>query len=1190
MKSNWKSAVFSVKKSKTFKIMRLLMIFCFFFVSGAMANGYSQEQVVSLNLHQCDVNTLCQEIWKQTGLRFIYNEEHVKNLTAFDVKADKKTVREVLDQVFDNTSLRYFFEQDVIYILAKSGQVKKPETKQASGTVKDKKGEPLPGVTVLIKGTHNGVVTDIDGNFMIKIPSDTVTFVFSFVGMKKQEVKYAPGKKLNIVMEEDVEQMEEVVVTGYQTLSKERNAGSFGIVSGSEIKERVGLTGSVLESMEGLTSGLNINYADGQDKYLIRGLTSISSNRSPLFVVDGVAMSSENFENMVNSNDIENITFLKDATAASIWGARAANGVVVITTKKGKDTDRKIKISYDGSFTYKGMPDFGYMEYMSSGTLIKSATEIFDPEFYTWNAVTTTNNGIGGFLPIVYPHELPMYKAVNKEYTEAERDEELARLASLNNRSQIEDLFMQPAFFTNHSLSFMGGSGVHRYYGSLGFGNDQTNDKVRTNKYMLNLKQDFNFTDWLKIDLTVNLAMTDKKNKSMYSVDNSILPYMMFKDENGNALSHSVLKFYEPDRLNYENLSGVSLDYIPLEDNRDGFNKSTLLNARVNAGIEIKLWKGLSYSGRFQYQRSEGKAEQFNDQESFSVRRELVEFAQAATTENGVPTFYLPETGGHYTNTSTYNTDWTVRNQLMYDRNFEESVSHVTGLAGMEVRGTLTNSHGTFSRGYDPQTMTYNSYDEGELIKNGIKNPILKQGTSAVNKLTKKHFTDSETEYRFVSFYANGAYTYNSKYTLNASIRVDQSNLFGSDPSVQYKPVWSVGGAWTLGQENFMQNISWLDRLVLRFSYGLGGNSPDPGLGGPYDVLIVTQDAAYPGKGYNVVTPANDKLTWEKTRTVNAGVDFSVLQGRLNGSLDAYFKKTTDLLGNVPLNPVTGWVNALANLGTMTNKGFEFSLNSQNMSGVFNWSTNFTLTYNKNKIEELSVANALSPSSIIYENYVEGYAAGSLFAYRWAGLDNMGDPQVYDENGEKVKLTQDLTDLKCMRYMGTMQAPWYGGLTNTFSYKGIELSCMFVYNLGHKMRNDVNQFYAGRITSNLHKDFDKRWRQPGDENITDIPSYEANTKTSTTRRDISLYRFSDQQVLDASYIKLRNLSLAYALPSGICDRLSAENIKIRFQVSNLFYWAANHQGIDPEAMNLRNGVRATQFGPSWSIGLTVNFK
>ena len=202
--------------------------------------------------------------------------------------------------------------------------------------------------------------------------------------------------------------------------------------------------------------------------------------------------------------------------------------------------------------------------------------------------------------------------------------------------------------------------------------------------------------------------------------------------------------------------------------------------------------------------------------------------------------------------------------------------------------------------------------------------------------MTKKHFTDSETEYRFVSFYANGAYTYNSKYTLNASIRVDQSNLFGSDPSVQYKPVWSVGGAWTLGQENFMQHIGWLDRLVLRFSYGLGGNSPDPGLGGPYDVLVVTQDAVYPGKGYNVVTPANDKLTWEKTRTINVGVDFSVLQGRLNGSLDAYFKKTTDLLGNVPLNPVTGWVNALANLGTMTNKGFEFSLNSQNMSGVFN--------------------------------------------------------------------------------------------------------------------------------------------------------------------------------------------------------------------------------------------------------------
>ena len=340
MKSNWKSAVFSVKKSKTFKIMRLLMIFCFFFVSGAMANGYSQEQVVSLNLHQCDVNTLCQEIWKQTGLRFIYNEEHVKNLTAFDVKADKKTVREVLDQVFDNTSLRYFFEQDVIYILAKSDQVKKPETKQASGTVKDKKGEPLPGVTVLIKGTHNGVVTDIDGNFMIKIPRDTVTFVFSFVGMKTKEVVATPNKAMTITLDEDTQTIEEVVITGYQVVDKRKNTSAITSVKAADIM-RPGIT-TIDQMLEGqipdLISMTNSGEIGVAPKLRIRGTSTLIGNREPLWVIDGIIqhdpvnispeeLNDPDYVNRIgnaisglNPQDIERIDVLKDASATALFG------------------------------------------------------------------------------------------------------------------------------------------------------------------------------------------------------------------------------------------------------------------------------------------------------------------------------------------------------------------------------------------------------------------------------------------------------------------------------------------------------------------------------------------------------------------------------------------------------------------------------------------------------------------------------------------------------------------------------------------------------------------------------------------------------------------------------------------------------------------------------------------------------
>ena len=510
----------------------------------------------------------------------------------------------------------------------------------------------------------------------------------------------------------------------------------------------------------------------------------------------------------------------------------------------------------------------------------------------------------------------------------------------------------------------------------------------------------------------------------------------------------------------------------------------------------------------------------------------------------------------------------------------------------MEVRSAKVNYQSTNLRGYNPQTMTYTSYDELSLSNVGVKNPII-PSTTGTAKLNGQSNSFSEVEKRYVSMYANGAYTYLGRYSLNGSIRIDRSNLFGSDHSVQFKPIWSVGTAWLIGEEAFMKEAEWLNRLNLRLSYGLGGNSPDLGLGGPYDILYPVNNSVFStlGQGYVVLTPANDKLCWEKTRIFNIGADVAVLNNRLSGSLDIYFKNTTDLLGNIALHPSTGWVSALSNFGSMRNRGFELAVNSHNIAGRdFNWMTNLTLTYNKNKVTELYVEDGNAPSAVIHKNFVEGYAAQSLFAYRWAGLDEMGDPQVYNENGEKVKLSKDLTDVSALRCMGSMQPLWYGGLTNTFSYKDFSLSFMFIYNLGHKMRNDVNSFWSGRLSSNIHQDFEQRWRQPGDEQFTDIPSYVANTQESVSRRNTDFYRYADINVLDASYIKLRDLSLYYTLPQTVCNKIACDNVRFRLQMSNLFYWAANGEGIDPEAQNLRYGGRTTQFGPSCSIGVTINFK
>lgn len=1181
-----------MEKMKHAKVIRriasLLVLLSFPILLGA------QEQSVTLQIRDMKVEQAILKLRKTSGYKFLFNHEEVKNAGDKTIEMKNRPLSEVMDALLANTNLTYRIEKDIVVIMPKKKVPAKMQKVKINGLVTDKDKNALPGVAIINSSTGWGTTTDIDGNFILEVPNDAHTVLsFSMLGMKPQEIMLGNRRTFNIVMEENSVQLGDVVVTGYQTISKERSAGAFSVISGNEISDKTGLTGNIIESMEGLTTGLSVNFGEGQDKFLIRGITSINSTRSPLYVVDGVPMSAESFEKMINSNDIEKVTFLKDATAASIWGAQAANGVMVVTTKEGSNTDKKIHISYNGSYTYKGKPDYDYMQYMPSDMFIKSAKEIFNPDFYTWNSVTTTSNGITGSLPIVYPHEMIMYKQLNGEISSADADKALSQLASQNNREQIEDNFLTGAFFTKHSLSFRGGGEKYNFYGSFGYEHDATSNRDKSNDYQLNLKQNLKLTKWLSFDLGINLALSDNKYAiSPYNTNlNTIFPYMMFKDANGNALSHADLIYYEPNRLEYEQKSGKSLNYVPLTDNKEGFNQSLGYDARVNLGIQVKLLKGLSYDGRFQYQRGNNKKETFYAQDSYRVRQELVSLATVDKT-TGSPVFYLPTTGGYYQTTNNNTTNWTIRNQLMFDRIFDKINSQITALVGMEVRSDKVNIQNTNLRGYNPQTMTYTSYDELTLQTTGVKNPIIPT-TSSSAKLSNRTNSFSETEMRFVSAYANAAYTWRSKYSLNASIRVDQSNLFGSDPSVQFKPIWAVGGAWSLGQEEFMKQADFLNRLNLRFSYGLGGNSPDPGLGGPYDILYPINNSLFSslGQGYVVITPANDKLTWEKTSIINAGVDFAMFNHRLSGSVDVYFKNTTNLLGDIALHPSTGWGKALANFGSMKNSGFELSLNSHNIKGrEFNWLTDFTLTYNKNKVTELYIEDGQSPSSLIKKNFVAGYAAQSLFAYQWAGLDNMGDPQVYDEKGNKVKLSKDMTDIAALRNMGSMQPLWYGGLTNTFSYKDFTLSFMFIYNLGHKMRNDLNSFWSGRLTSNIHKDFDNRWREEGDELKTNVPSYVSNGKESVTRREYDFYQYADINVLNASYIKLRDLSLSYSLPKHICSKFASESIRVRLQAANLFYIAANKEGIDPEAQNLRYGRRTTHYGPSYSVGLTINFK
>ena len=396
---------------------------------------------------------------------------------------------------------------------------------------------------------------------------------------------------------------------------------------------------------------------------------------------------------------------------------------------------------------------------------------------------------------------------------------------------------------------------------------------------------------------------------------------------------------------------------------------------------------------------------------------------------------------------------------------------------------------------------------------------------------------------------------------------MDQSNLYGSDPSVQFKPIWSVGVAWNLKRESFMDQVDFLNRLDFRFSYGLGGNSPKPGKGGPYNLLNAKASTMFAGLGigYDIMYPANDKIHWERTRTINGGVDVAMFNNRITASIDVYHKLTTELLATKPTDQTLGWESFYTNFGDMKNQGFEVSLRTKNIfTRNFSWSTVLTMTNNRN----------------------------SLFAYRWAGLSEEGNPQVYNAEGQIISDYQDesLTE-DAVKFMGVTQPKWYGALTNNFSYKGFDFSFMLVYNFGHKMRRDVNNFWYGRLARNVSKKFLDRWREPGDEKYTDVPKYVSKTVENKTKsRDITFYELADINVLDASYVKLRDITLSYSLPKSLCDKLFMDRITLRAQASNLFLIAANNDGIDPEYHHYRSGLRGTKYGPSWSFGLTINFK
>jgi TonB-linked SusC/RagA family outer membrane protein len=1185
--------------SKSLKVFGISL-----FITCLNLNAYSSAQIVTIDSKEVTLQKVFREIYRQTGYQFFYEDALLDRAGKINLSVQGKTLEETLAMIFKYLPLSYSINNKTIIVSALKkdnsylGMNERKEYLRADpikGKITNAAGEPMIGVTVMASSSQKGTISDLNGNYSIQIETGDEALIFSYIGYVTRSVTIEGQSNIDIILVEEPFVLEEVsiVATGYQQLSKERSTGSFSLVKSEDFNVKSNSM-SVIDRLEGLVPGLAVNYGRNSEKFLIRGLTSVNAGKSPLIVVDGVPIfDGSTMTSLVNPDDVETITLLRDATAASIWGAAAANGVIVITTKKGKTSaaPQKIQVNYNGFVSYRGVPDLDYYNLMNSSQLVQAGKDIFDASAFPWAVVTTaaSNNS----TPIVAPHEQVLYDLSRKVIGADIAQQRFDSLGSLNNRAQLRAFLQQPSKLSNHSINFNGGSPFHSFYGSLAYTRDENFTKTNLDRYQLNLRQDFIFSKAVQLDLTTNIAF--EKNDRFLLTDfpgtiNTLLPYAMLSDKSDNPLSLAYLTRHQPFRTTSENQSRINLDYVPLLEPDNTKNGNISLSTRINAGLRINIVKGLTYESRAQYQRNSVNAFDYYNQDSYRVRNERVFFTQAPTTATGNPTYFLPVSGGHYLTNNNTQYAWTARNQLLYENGKNED-HQITFLAGTELRADLSEKLGTFKRGFDFQTLTYSYIDELFLGSTGVTNPVNFLPSRTINILNVNQHTYSEVERRFFSLYGNGAYTFKGKYTLNGSIRMDQSNLFGSDPAAQYKPVWSIGGAWNLTRETFF-SPDIVDQLKLRLTYGLSGNAPVPGQGGPFDIIGARNSAIFAGlgTGYVVFTPANDLLTWERTKTINVGVDFSLWNQKFSGSIDVYDKHTTDLLGFIPIDPTTGFSYAYDNLGSLKNRGIEVQLNSFHFKRKdFSWRTVLTLSMNRNEILSLKRSSALTFNNKLSGVQIEGYSAYPLFGYNYIGLDKAGNPMALSATKDTLRLANQIK-LDDPSYSGTTQPLWYGGITNLVSYKNFSLSFLVIFNLGHQMRLDVNRFYTGRLLTNLPDYFENRWKKEGDEQNTDIPKYIANSSTSTTQRNTNFYTQGLSNIASASYAKLRDLTINYQIGKKIADKLSMRDLTIYGQVNNILLWTKNRNHIDPEYFDYQQGVRLDRMPAFYTFGLRASFK
>ena len=790
--------------------MKLFIFLMCCFTFSLSANSFAQQEKVNLDLQGVSIKTLFSEIQRQTNLHFIFNTEQTEQLNKLTVKAKEESVKSVLDRVFEGTGFTYTFRDNIIMVRfeGKNSVQQANKEMEIRGVVKDKSGEPLPGVTVLIVGTQLGTATGMDGDFLLRVPEqDSVRLRFSFVGMKTKDVPYKKNQPaLVVVLEEEAESIGEIVVTGYQQIEKRNLTSSVVTVKTSELKT-IGAS-SIEQMLQGVVPGLsvvNTSAAPGAaPKIRIRGTATISGNADPLWVLDGVILensvpvtaadlNSPDVMNMFNSvigginpNDIESITVLKDASATAIYGTRAANGVIVVTTKKGKANS--FNIAYQHTSTLSIRPYYDNFDLLNSKERIALAWENYEDGLSVWGG--THFNGTPGLEGLLNSYALGQ---ITREQLNS-----MANKLEETNTDWFKTLFRN-AYTQTHNLSVSGGTERTNYYISLNYNGEEGVDKASEYK---------NYGGMVKVNTRlfqgVNMGailQMDRRDREMYHSSIDLFNYAV-------RTSRAIPLHEDNGDLHYYigTVSGRWHKFNILNELANTGNESTQTDIKGIVNLTVNLYKGLKYEGLFSYASSHSTARDYATEKSAYVA-DIRGYEYGEGSEEDIKKSPLPY-GGVYNEQTYEQRSSLIRNGLTYKGSLTEDLS-IDVLLGQEFRNTNY-------KGLKSNTFGY-FHDRG----NTFYEPALGESTG---HLKRNKVTRSLVDRSNISYYGVVSAMYGDRYVLNANIRFDGSNLFGSNPKYRYLPLWSISGRWIISNESFLQDNNTISNLALRASYGLRGN------------------------------------------------------------------------------------------------------------------------------------------------------------------------------------------------------------------------------------------------------------------------------------------------------------------------------------------------------------------------------